>query len=248
MRGRGKRGSIALGLAVVLASFHPGPIRAQDREQDRAPTGARPSVVIDLDVLDEFGPAIGAPSSGLIILRPPGQAMPPPPPSIGRQPEAPPEAVTVKPPPSATKPLSPGVSPPPSAAIPPAKPAASPDSGAAPAAVPATRPGNPPTIDAPLIIGFESTSAALTDVARAQLATLAELLGAKEGRIQIKAFASAGADGASGARRLSLDRALETRSFLIGRGLRGASIDVRALGMAGDGVPADRVEIVTLGR
>ncbi len=113
----------------------------------------------------------------------------------------------------------------------------------------------PPTSPAPaarsggdLVLAFESGKSDLPS-GNAQLEALARQLSSSEDRIQIRAYASAsGTDAASGARRLSLSRALAVRSYLIDRGVRSTRIDVRALGVPTDGGAPDRVEIATLGR
>jgi outer membrane protein OmpA-like peptidoglycan-associated protein len=67
-------------------------------------------------------------------------------------------------------------------------------------------------------------------------------------RVQLVAYAGAGASGGSAARRLSLSRALAVRAYLIERGVRSTRIDVRALGAKSDGGPPDRVDVVALPR
>jgi outer membrane protein OmpA-like peptidoglycan-associated protein len=64
-------------------------------------------------------------------------------------------------------------------------------------------------------------------------------------RVQIQSFAapSSEKDQAS-ARRISLSRALELRSFLIEKGIQSRRMDVRALGMQTDRTPADRIDLV----
>ena len=70
-----------------------------------------------------------------------------------------------------------------------------------------------------------------------------------EDRLQIRAYAaSTVSDGGSGARRLSLTRALAVRQYLIDKGIRSTRIDVRALGAPTDGSTADRVEVAPVGR
>ncbi|QDO97912.1 OmpA family protein [Ferrovibrio terrae] len=70
-----------------------------------------------------------------------------------------------------------------------------------------------------------------------------------EDRLQIRAYAaSTVSDGGSGARRLSLTRALAVRQYLIDKGIRSTRIDVRALGAPTDGSAADRVEVAPVGR
>ncbi len=64
-------------------------------------------------------------------------------------------------------------------------------------------------------------------------------------RLQLKAYASGGT--ASAARRMSLNRALTVRSYLIAQGIRSTRIDVRALGIADEG-PPDRVDLLLVKR
>ncbi|MEQ8332227.1 OmpA family protein [Nisaea sp.] len=67
-------------------------------------------------------------------------------------------------------------------------------------------------------------------------------------RVQLLAYASAGERSEAKARRLSLSRALEVRSYLIGKGVASTRMDVRALGnQAPDGAP-DRVDLTLISR
>lgn len=96
---------------------------------------------------------------------------------------------------------------------------------------------------------FDGASTSISSDGERQLADLAKQIATSEDRIQLKAYAGAtGSDGGSGARRLSLSRALAVRTFLIERGVRSTRIDVRALGAAGDSGAPDRVDVVVLGR
>jgi len=70
------------------------------------------------------------------------------------------------------------------------------------------------------------------------------LLGQKDARLQLKSYASDINESPSGARRLSLARALAVRSFLIEAGVNSTRIDVRALGAKNEHGPADRVDLV----
>lgn len=63
-------------------------------------------------------------------------------------------------------------------------------------------------------------------------------------RLEIRAYSSVGELGETGARRISLARALEMRDFLIASGIDPSRIDVRPLGNAGASGEADKVEIV----
>jgi len=62
-------------------------------------------------------------------------------------------------------------------------------------------------------------------------------------RIQILAYGGEKGDKGSDARRLSLKRALAIRQVLIDDGVASERIDVRAMGGADDGGPADRVDV-----
>jgi outer membrane protein OmpA-like peptidoglycan-associated protein len=68
-------------------------------------------------------------------------------------------------------------------------------------------------------------------------------------RLELVAYASGGAAETIEARRLSLQRAIDVRAFLVAQGVRGASMTVRAMGNrdAGSG-PADRVDLLVLDR
>ncbi|WP_192499026.1 OmpA family protein [Skermanella pratensis] len=63
-------------------------------------------------------------------------------------------------------------------------------------------------------------------------------------RLQVTAYASGTPETERDARRLSLDRALAVRSYLIGQGVRSTRIDVRALGTQAPDGPADRVDLL----
>jgi outer membrane protein OmpA-like peptidoglycan-associated protein len=62
-------------------------------------------------------------------------------------------------------------------------------------------------------------------------------------RVQILAYGGTRGDKGSDARRLSLRRALSVRQILIDSGVSRDQIDVRAMGGADDGGPADRVDV-----
>ncbi|MGP1395628.1 MAG: OmpA family protein [Inquilinaceae bacterium] len=63
-------------------------------------------------------------------------------------------------------------------------------------------------------------------------------------RLQILSFAGGTPETASQARRLSLNRALNVRTFLIDRGVRRTRIDVRALGNTAPDDPKNRVDLL----
>tara|TARA_Y100000588_G_scaffold265971_1_gene280761 strand:- start:1154 stop:1714 length:561 start_codon:yes stop_codon:yes gene_type:complete len=96
---------------------------------------------------------------------------------------------------------------------------------------------------------FSKGASVLPQSAHASLAAVATHLGQDETlRLQLKAYASGGADAASQARRLSLSRALSVRSELIEQGVRSTRIDVRALGNKSESKASDRVDIILVKR
>ncbi len=65
-------------------------------------------------------------------------------------------------------------------------------------------------------------------------------------KLAVQAYASPGKDGETGARRLSLARALEVRDFLVGAGIEESRINVMPLGNQTESQLSDRVDIVPL--
>lgn len=114
----------------------------------------------------------------------------------------------------------------------------------APARVAALPPGGEATIQ----LRFGAGSAGITTEVEQRLKQFADELKGGEDRVQLRAYADDSGGNASKARRLSLTRALAVRSYLIESGLRSTRIDVRALGVARDGGPADRVDVIRLDR
>lgn len=103
--------------------------------------------------------------------------------------------------------------------------------------------------DGSLRILFGANASDMPPGADDQLAAIAgELVNDPTLRLQLKAYASASAESASQARRLSLTRALTVRSALIERGVRSTRIDVRALGVKDAGDQPDRVDIFIIKR
>jgi outer membrane protein OmpA-like peptidoglycan-associated protein len=93
-------------------------------------------------------------------------------------------------------------------------------------------------------IVFDEVETKLPDAAGAQLNALAGAIRDNQDfRVQLMAYAAAKDLSASKARRISLSRALEVRSFLIDKGVRSTQIDVRALGNKSDESPANRVDV-----
>lgn len=153
----------------------------------------------------------------------------------------------------------------------PVAPAPSPDTttpapkmAAAPAATPAPKaPAEeaaiPPTDTSPVpstsagagefSLGFATGSFELTSAAKNELDQVIAAMSNDESlRIQLQAYAKGDGTNASKARRLSLSRALQVRSYLIDKGVRSTRIDVRALGANVPSGPADRVDIKTVQR
>jgi len=70
-----------------------------------------------------------------------------------------------------------------------------------------------------------------------------KLLQDKTLRIEIKSYADAPDKTPSSARRLSLSRALDLRTYLLSRKIDSYRMDVRALGNATDTIPMDRIDV-----
>lgn len=91
---------------------------------------------------------------------------------------------------------------------------------------------------------YEVDGDTIDDAGRGVLADIADQAKEDEGRrLEIRAYAAGTPDLAAHARRLSLDRALSVRAYLIDRGIASARIDVRALGNTAPDGPADRVDV-----
>ena len=99
-----------------------------------------------------------------------------------------------------------------------------------------------------LRIEFSGAGSRLSPAAEESLRAVATAIAEADGRLQLQAFAGGSGENASGARRTSLSRALEVRSFLIEIGVRSTRVDVRALGTAGDSGPAERVDVLYVAR
>ena len=106
----------------------------------------------------------------------------------------------------------------------------------------------PPVGETALQVRFDAGSSRLTAEAQQALQSLARAVIASDGRLQLKAYAGASGESISAARRLSLSRALAVRAFLIEQDVRSTRIDVRALGVAADIGPPERVDLVYLER
>ncbi len=218
-------------------------------------------------------PAPPAPVVAAVTPPAPPPPAPPPAPSVAAAPAAPPPsavpapATTQAPKPREQAAVAPAIPIPPSAS------ASAPAPAAAPAPVPAparVEPPAPPPAPAAapqqemaalppvqfinvddqqaLRVLFSGASTRLSPRGEQQLKALAGQLGESNSRVQLKAYGGGSSETVSAARRLSLSRALAVRSYLIELGIRSTRIDVRALGIAKDGGPAERVDLVLLAR
>jgi outer membrane protein OmpA-like peptidoglycan-associated protein len=127
--------------------------------------------------------------------------------------------------------------------------------------VPPTAPVNPTAVTpaaAPATLApggtarilFSAGNAEIPDDAKTRLdAIITQLTANERERLQLVAYANGTANEANQARRISLQRALEIRKYLMERGVPATRMDVRALGNRSEGKdPPDRVDIVTLDR
>lgn len=188
-------------------------------------------------------PVVPAPSAPVASVPTPAPT-PPPAPSVAAAPPAP--AVAPAPAPAAPQAAAPAPQAAPQVSP---RPAPAPQVAAAPTpprAVPAPGPG-PGGLVTLAFAGGQGDLPSGGDLAA--LDALAAQHANGEDRLQIRAYAaSTVSDGGSGARRLSLTRALAVRQYLIDKGIRSTRIDVRALGAPTDGSAADRVEVAPVGR
>src|SRR5579885_452550 len=191
-----------------------------------APTAAatlasRPAVIVDWSALDALGPAAARTAFAPVRLRPPPRQVATP----VRAPASPPA------PPQRGAAIAPAAAPPPAATA----------SAATMAA---------PALSHITVIRFAPGRSDIPQEGREVLDSLATQLAANARlRLQLVAYASGSGDDAIAARRLSLARAVQMRSYLIAKGVPGVRMDVRALGDRNDnGGPADRVDVVLLDR
>jgi outer membrane protein OmpA-like peptidoglycan-associated protein len=229
-------------------------------KHETPPVAARPAAPIA--PVAATAPAVPRESVTTTPLAEPAPAPNPPasPEASAPAPATPPAAPT---PPAAAATTAPAVAPPgpvPTAAPSPAAIAAmnTPPTlaPAAPAPTPVTPAAAPAAIAAAAgdrtRILFAAGAADLPDAAKAELDALVQRLNANgQARLQLIAHASGTADQANQARRVSLQRALAVRSYLMERGVANTRMDVRALGNRTDGNaddPSDRVDVVMLDR
>ncbi len=152
-----------------------------------------------------------------------------------------------------TTPTAPVASPPAIEAVAPAPVAPSKPPPAASPAKPETRVAAVPKRPVPsggaqqLRLEFTAGSASISPAQLDQLKELGSRLESSSDRVQIRSYAGAEGEDTGTARRISLKRALAVRSSLIEQNIRSTRIDVRALGIVGEG-PANRVDILTVVR
>ncbi|WP_193184000.1 OmpA family protein [Nisaea sediminum] len=167
-------------------------------------------------------------------------------------------AIKVPAPPAATSTRTAAIAPPPpppavNAEAPKAAPAAkAPEPARQVASAPAAPKAPAPAASAnsaAISVVFEADSKTLPGNASGTLGTIAAKMKANgELRVELKAYATSGDRSEAKARRLSLSRALEVRSFLIREGIASTRMDVRALGDRAPGAPGDRVDLTLVER
>ncbi len=97
---------------------------------------------------------------------------------------------------------------------------------------------------ADLTLDFDTASSLLTHQAKTKLDDIAQQMkDINSLRLQIRGFAK-GNGGADSARRMSLSRVLEVRSYLMDKGVKPVRLDVQALGSGTSRQPIDRVDLV----
>jgi outer membrane protein OmpA-like peptidoglycan-associated protein len=185
-------------------------------------------------------------------------AAPPPQPSAPAPAPSPAPAATAATPSASATTAAPNA---PAPSAPPAPAATIAQPGPAPAAA-ASAPPAPPAAAAPQVanlppqgalpaqIVFAPNVTDMPDQAKAALDKVVAAMKADDQiRIQLIGYASGQADNAFQARRISLQRAVSVRAYLIGQGVSNIRMDVRALGNRTDIVgPQDRVDVVAIDR
>ena len=221
----------------------PGP--ADDVPSDAVPTETGAETVAGEPVVDGFDVAL-VPNDGVVTDdRPTRPEMPDSEgivggyaPVIGPLPELETPPTDVTPPPPVSVPEIPEIV----AELPPAPTGPAPDLGPMSGSEPETSPGSRQEF---MTIALDPLIEELPESATAVLNDLADQLLADETlRVQVLSYAGGAADGASAARLMSLNRALEVRTFLMERDIRRTRIDVRALGDTAPAPPSDRIDLV----
>jgi outer membrane protein OmpA-like peptidoglycan-associated protein len=241
--------------------------RATNKTTARVAAAPKPPPLAKVPVLRP--PAIELPSVRVSPPQPsPAPVLAPaaPPVPMVRPAEAAPALVSTAaaPPPSRPAPAAevaaaPPPSPPPSPPMAPPAPAPERAAAPAPAIAPAVRPPpaapprtaalapestsvSRPTGDA--VLSFTPGEATLTPEAMRKLNEFSAMLMNSEAKVQLMAYSSAGGEGGSNARRLSLSRGLAVRNYLMDRGIRMTRITLRPFGQAADDGLPDRVDLV----
>jgi outer membrane protein OmpA-like peptidoglycan-associated protein len=225
-------------------------VTASPLSEVAAPTPPTPSEAPAKEPVATPSTAVVAPKAPEIAAAP--AELPPAPPTKPAAPALTPTTMAPTPTPPAIPPrLLPTATPssdartamstPPAVAPPPPVPAAAATQPAAPTPVAAA---------ASMRIVFSAGAADLPDAAKGDLDAVARQLGSNNrARLQLVGYAGSTTDEANQARRISLQRALAVRSYLMEHGVPNTRMDVRALGNRADGKdPSDRVDIVMLDR
>jgi outer membrane protein OmpA-like peptidoglycan-associated protein len=95
-------------------------------------------------------------------------------------------------------------------------------------------------------VRFSSGKTEIPTQAQASLDVLVQRLLASHERVRLAGFSGKAGDYSSGARRLSLARALAIRTYLVSKGVSVDRVDVLAFGGASDGI-SDRVDVLVRG-
>jgi len=192
---------------------------------------ASPSVIVDWSALDAAGPVAAPSTSAPITLKPPPRVAATAPASAPMRRAVGVDPIAVPARPSAPQPRPAPATPPPTATA-----------SAATTAAPALAKLN--------VVRFPQGRAEIPPEGQELLNTVAaQLVANAKLRLQLVAYASGVDEDAVAARRLSLARAVQMRSYLITKGVPSVRMDVRALGNRNEGGgPADRVDVMIVDR
>ncbi|BBK39448.1 hypothetical protein STAQ_45260 [Allostella sp. ATCC 35155] len=235
------------------------PVSAAAPPAATAPAATAPPVAAPAVAARSSAPAAAAPErparAAASPAAPPPPSPSPAPPKQAAPATAPPPrdvaAATATPaPPARPAPTAPAPAQPTrSRAAPPAPVVAPPPTPAAPSQTAALPPPAVAQRRGEARVSFPAGGTDLPSSARSELDRVAGRLAADEAlRLQLNAYAAGEGEQSSQARRLSLSRALAVRAYLIDKGVRSTRLDVRALGQPQDDGPADRVDLVVVGR
>lgn len=218
-RAAGLRLAAAIGLSAVAAA-------------SAAAQPARPSVIVDWSAFDALGPGGPAQSAfaPVTLHAPPKRQL-----AVAAPASEAPRRNTI------ANPVAPTVRPAPEP----------PHQAPAPPAVTASAAANAaPALARLNVVRFAQGRSDIPSEGQELLNSIASQLASNARlRLQLVAYASGAGDDAIAARRLSLARAVQMRSYLIAKGVPSVRMDVRALGNQNNsGGPADRVDVVILDR